>query len=74
MRPMTGFAKQSNLASNPGKAASSQVLLAMTRDAALAIAKLTQLLRPLDAALLCPSTRRARTLPGCVFSAEYFLL
>jgi hypothetical protein len=50
----------------------SQVLLAMADDAALPIAKL--ILRPLDAALLCPSTLRARTLPRCVFSAEYFPL
>jgi hypothetical protein len=46
----------------------------MTHDAALPIAKLIQLLRPLDAALLCPSTLGARTLPRCVFSAEYFPL
>jgi hypothetical protein len=38
----------------------------------LPIAKL--ILLPLDAALLCPSTLGARTLPQRVFSAEYFPL
>jgi hypothetical protein len=46
----------------------------MTHDAARPIAKRIQLLRPLDAALLCRSRLGARTLPRCVFSAEYFPL
>jgi hypothetical protein len=67
-------AVESRFEPGQGWIASSQVLLAMTHDAALPIAKRIQLLRPLDAALLYPSTLGARTLQRCVFSAEYFPL
>jgi hypothetical protein len=76
MRPDDGLGEAIESCFEPGQGwiASSQGLLAMTHDAVPGIAKLIQLHRPLDAALLCPSTLGARTLPGCVFSAEYFPL
>jgi hypothetical protein len=68
-----GEAIESRFDIGQGWIASSQVLLATTHDAALSD-RGTHPAATLDAALLCPSTLDARTLPGCVFSAENFPL
>jgi len=65
---------ESRFDTGQGWIASSQVLLAMTDDAALPIAKLIPLLGPGRCSIAIPIAASRRTLPGCVFSAEYFPL
>jgi hypothetical protein len=78
MRPMTGFAGAIESRFEPGQdwIASSQVLLAMTDDAAVPIAKPIPLPggRTNRCSIAIPIATSRRTLPRRVFSAEYFPL
>jgi hypothetical protein len=76
MRPMTGFEGAIGSRFEPGQGwiAWSQVLLAMTDDRRACNRQTHPAAAALNAALLCPSTLAARTLPRRVFSAEYFPL
>jgi hypothetical protein len=65
---------ESRFDTGQGWIASSQVLLAMTDDAALPIAKLIPVLGPVRCSIAIPIATSRRTLPRRVFSAEYFPL